>query len=353
MSSFFDPPPPSTAPAPHHALRLPPWAGPPARVLGELVRDRLVIYRAPELAVTLEHLRAYPEGFEFRLCLRSRRTPSGLGLPGVMGAQPMGPTHLVALGARVAGHQLGHQLRVGLGFADGTRVTNLSPLVGVGGDTPPEPLLVQQGAGGIGGRWDQRYWVWGLPSEGPLALVVAWTEHGVPETQVDLDVGAIRAAASAAESLWEEEPGSSPVPFPFPSVGAVFAPDPVPTGRAPADEEAARGAIEAAFAGMQELSDDELVNVEGGERLGPTQRDLHQRFGGTARSAVHVVERVTFVSDTEAAVWFSVWLGASPYLSTHRGAAVVVDGRWKVSRATFCALLAQVGIACPPDVRSR
>ena len=77
-------------------------------------------------------------------------------------------------------------------------------------------------------------------------------------------------------------------------------------------------------------------------------RDLHQRFGGTARTAVHRVERIVFVSDTEAAVWFSVWLGASPYLPTHRGAAVLVDGRWKVSRATFCALLARVGVACPP-----
>lgn len=51
---------------------------------------------------------------------------------------------------------------------------------------------------------------------------------------------------------------------------------------------------------MQELRDDEMVNVDGGARLGPTLRDLHQRFGGTARTAVHPVGRVVFVSDTEA-----------------------------------------------------
>ena len=314
-------------------------------MLGELVRDRLVVYRGSELAVTLEHLRAYPEGFEFRLCVRSRHALSGFAFPGVMGIHAVG---LVS----VPGRQMlvvDQQLQIGLGFADGTRVTNLSPLVGVGmGDPPPKPLLVQQGASGIGGRWDQRYWVWGLPPEGPLAVVVAWAGHGIPETQVDLDAGAIRAAAEAVESLWEEEPDSSPTPFPQPGVGVAFAPDPAPTSRAPSDEDAARAGVEAAFTGMQELSDDAMVNVEGGERLGLTLRDLHQRFGGTARTAVHRVERVAFLSDTEAAVWFSVWLGASPYLPTHRGAAVLEDGRWKVSRATFCALLARVGIACPP-----
>ena len=208
MSSFFDPPPPSTPPAPPPALRLPPWAGPPARVLGELVWDRLVIYRASELAVTLEHLRAYPEGFEFRLCVRARHALSAFGYPGV-GIIAVGP-------ASVPGRHVlptDHHLRLGLGFSDGTRVTTLSPIMGVGlGGAPPKPLLVQQGANGIGARWDQRYWVWGLPPEGPLAVVVEWTGHGVPEAKVDLDAGAIRAAAEAAESLWEEEPDSSPAP---------------------------------------------------------------------------------------------------------------------------------------------
>jgi hypothetical protein len=308
------------------------------------VWDRLVIYRASELAVTLEHLRAYPEGFEFRLCVRARHALSAFGYPGV-GIIAVGP-------ASVPGRHVlptDHHLRLGLGFSDGTRVTTLSPIMGVGlGGAPPKPLLVQQGASGIGARWDQRYWVWGLPPEGPLAVVVEWTGHGVPEAKVDLDAGAIRAAAEAAESLWEEEPDSSPALFPPPGFGVAFAPDPAPTGRVPADEAAARRAVEAAFTGMQQLRNDEMVNVEGGERLGQTLRDVHQRFGGTAQTAIHQVERVVFISDTEAAVWFSVWLGASPYLPPHRGAAVLVDGRWKVSRTTFCALLARVGLACPP-----
>ena len=345
MSSFFDPPPPSTPPAPPPALRLPPWAGPPARVLGELVRDRIMVFRSAQLAVTLEHLRAYPEGFELRLCVRSRDALGGFGLPGVLGTSPVG---LMS----IAGRQVlpaDHQLRLGLGFADGRRVTNVSPLIGVGvGETPPVPLLVQQGASGVGGRWDQRYWVWGLPPEGTLAAVVAWPGQGVPETHVDLDAGAIRAAAAVAESVWEEDADASPgvVSPPFP--GVVFAPDPVPTGRGPADEETARREVDAAFAGMQELRNDELVNVEGGERLGPTLREVHLRFAGTAQTAVHRVERVTFITEREAAVWFSVWLGPSPYLLSHRGAAVVVDGRWKVSRSTFCGMLARVGVACPP-----
>jgi hypothetical protein len=261
VPSFFDPPPPSTPPPIPPALRLPPWAGPPARVLGELVRDRVLIYRGSGLAVTLEHLRAYPEGFEFRVCVRSRHALSGFGFPHGIGIRGVGPMS-------VPGHQIlpaDQQLRLGLGFADGTRVTNLSPLIGVGLDeTPPKALLVQQGVSGIGGRWDQRYWVWGLPPEGPLAAVVAWR------------------AMAFLRRRWTSTPA----------------------------------------------------------RSAPRPR-LRSRSGRRSRI------RRPRLSPSRAS--FSVWLGASsPYLPTHRGGAVVVDGRWKVSRATFCALLARVGVACPP-----
>jgi hypothetical protein len=301
-----------------------------------------MILRSPSSVVSLEHLRAYPEGFEFRLCLRSRQLSPGFGFPGPIGPSPPGGMrrHIVLVAD--------DNLRLGLVFADGTRLTNLSPIVGVGPDeSVPQPLLVQHGGGGIGARWDQRYWVFGLPPEGPLTVVVESPARDIPESRVDLRAEDILAAAHRAETLWEED-ASAPASGYLPAPIVAFAPEPRPTGRRPQDEEVARRAVEFAFTRMQEIVDDDLVNVEGGKRLAPTMRDLHQRFGGTARSAVHQVERITFVSDTQAAVWFSVWLGPSPYLPSHQGVAIIEDGRWKVSRNTLCALLARAGVPCPP-----
>ncbi len=39
--------------------------------------------------------------------------------------------------------------------------------------------------------------------------------------------------------------------------------------------------------------------------------------------------------------------GERPYLTSQRGSAVLVDGRWKVSRATFAGLMARVGVTVP------
>lgn len=58
--------------------------------------------------------------------------------------------------------------------------------------------------GGIGGQgqflWE--HWLLGLPPEGPLKLVVAWPQYGIPETVTELDSAPIRAAAGRATPLW-------------------------------------------------------------------------------------------------------------------------------------------------------
>jgi hypothetical protein len=315
---------------------------PPANVLGELVTDRIVVWRSPALVLSIDHLRAYPEGFEFRIGVRSRFS---------LDPTPVG--RLLTHSARFPGRDVRvveHELRLGLEFSDAVRLTNLSPVIGAGLDgPPPAPLLVRRGGGGFGGRWDDHYWVWGLPPDGPLTLVLESPAHEVPATSVTVDGTEVRAAARRAETLWESSAGPG-LPQWLPAAGTVFAPEPRATGATPPDEGSARTAVTQAFAAMQDVADGALVNVEGGDELGPTLAELLQRFGA-AQTAAHTVERVVFVSPTEAAVWFSVWLGQHPFLSGHRGSAVRVDGQWKVSRATFCGLLARAGVHCPPARR--
>jgi hypothetical protein len=118
-----------------------------------------------------------------------------------------------------------------------------------------------------------------------------------------------------------------------------------PTGPPPDDEEDALIDVGAAFEGISVLSDDgsELVNVEGGENLGPCAAEVRRRFPQqTEHRDVHV-EHIKFLHQHEAVVWFR-----SAFLGTREGRALNIDGRWKVSRATYCALIALAGVRCPP-----
>ena len=129
--------------------------------------------------------------------------------------------------------------------------------------------------------------------------------------------------------------------------------DDAPTGPPPEDEAAARRYIEAAFSAIDARGPDDpdtLVNVQRGEHLGPTLdavKRLNAHYLGQTRQTVDHIE---FLDARAAAVGYSVWLGGAPLLSHRRGVAVLVDGRWKVSRETFCEQMSLGGIPCPPDL---
>ena len=117
-----------------------------------------------------------------------------------------------------------------------------------------------------------------------------------------------------------------------------------PTGPPPDDEEDALIDVGAAFEGMGALSVDgtELVNVEGGENLGTCAAEVRRRFPQTESDELRI-ERIKFLHEREAVAWFR-----SAYLGTREGRALRIDGRWKVSRATYCGLIAMAGVRCPP-----
>jgi hypothetical protein len=61
------------------------------------------------------------------------------------------------------------------------------------------------------------------------------------------------------------------------------------------------------------------------------------------------VDVVRLVDDTYALVTFSILdENGNVVLGNQQGGAVKIDGNWRVSRATYCALVAQGGIQCPP-----
>jgi Clp amino terminal domain, pathogenicity island component len=121
----------------------------------------------------------------------------------------------------------------------------------------------------------------------------------------------------------------------------------IPNGPPPDDQEAALVNVERVFEKMGERSPDgaALVNVERGENLGPCEEELQRRFPQYIyEGAGKPPEKIKFLNASEAVVWMSTAVGI------HEGRAVLVDGQWKVSRATFCGLAAGGGVTCPPPL---
>jgi hypothetical protein len=60
------------------------------------------------------------------------------------------------------------------------------------------------------------------------------------------------------------------------------------------------------------------------------------------------VGAIRLVSDHEATFDYDVLNAGNVVIPGQHGRAVLVDGRWEVTRDTVCALLEQGGITCPP-----
>jgi hypothetical protein len=65
----------------------------------------------------------------------------------------------------------------------------------------------------------------------------------------------------------------------------------------------------------------------------------------TGRSVSVKVTKVKVTSSTSAKVTYTILLGGTPQLSGASGTAVLQNGKWKVSDASFCALLSLQGTA--------
>jgi len=124
-------------------------------------------------------------------------------------------------------------------------------------------------------------------------------------------------------------------------------PSPARSGRGAAEEEIER-AFETAIGG--ETSDDERMDlIEGGSNLGPTLETIRQRLPRDQRADTYV-ESVRMLSEDEAEVHFVLVYPGGPAAPRFPfgGHAVLSDGRWKVSRETWCRLIGSIGIPCPP-----
>ena len=191
MSFFDDMPAAEPEPRIHH-----PWDPPVAEFPAVVPSGPLMLGRTERAAVAITGISAYSAGFEIFVTARYR--------PGAGGAP--GPGDRIAAGPEPAPQR--RSFRLGLQFADGTRVIGQHGGPGPGDDTEPAGPILRTFLGGGGPRssfW--RWWAWPLPPAGPMEFVCEWPALGIPETRAGLDAQLIRDAAAHSIRLWSGEEG--------------------------------------------------------------------------------------------------------------------------------------------------
>jgi hypothetical protein len=183
-------------------FRRPAWTQPPEDVVPGVAPVKLVLARTAQRAIGLTGIRAYPNGFACTLHLRLREViPGEQSLFGMFGMFDM-------LGELDPAGELGdYYLRLGVGFADGRKATNLDRRRDVEDGPPPDPPALRLT------RWEGYdilsqevdLWVWGLPPPGPLAFVCQWPARRIPESRVKIDAALVLEAARRAEAIWPDE----------------------------------------------------------------------------------------------------------------------------------------------------
>jgi hypothetical protein len=182
-------------------MRMPEWFGPPKDVLGAVVPLSEVILRTERVFVGLRTLTAYPTGLAVDLVLAGRR--QGLSRKEW---QVVHDAFLDLPHRRSASPNPG-ALRIGMELADGTRLGThqrhgLNPFR----DSPPPPVLSDHGgrAGGGSQTVDRHIelWLWPLPSDAALSLVLQWPDLDIPLTHHPVDLKPVQDAVGRATPYW-------------------------------------------------------------------------------------------------------------------------------------------------------
>lgn len=176
------------------APRFPEWVR-PQHVLGEPVPVALRLGRSSIAAIALQHVMAFPSGFEFQIVTHCRNADDGWDpMHGLSGLRRRAGTPLDVLDE--------DHVRLRLHFADGSSADNLGPPIVPSSQRPARRLLqpISGEAGGLMAR--MVYWVWPLPPPGPVIFSCEWPRCEIPLTRREIPARLILEAAARAEELW-------------------------------------------------------------------------------------------------------------------------------------------------------
>lgn len=172
--------------------------GPPDDELGVTVPIRHQVASGDEAVLLVTDCVAYTTGFSLGLAIRKKHEPEPRQLPAT------GPSDEMALD-------------LGIRFSDGREARmsgrgQSSPVIdwyrawqeGQDLPTPPGPIIGPSSGGGGGRRWDMNYWIYPLPTEGPMTITCRWPVGGVPGGDVEVDGALIRRSGLSSDKLWSD-----------------------------------------------------------------------------------------------------------------------------------------------------
>ncbi len=169
----------------------------PENWMGGAVSLEVVLARTPDAAVILQHLVAFPMGFEFQIVSYFRSDQEVWdpmhGLAGLRG-QP----------GDAYGVLSDEHLRIGVQFSDGRSATNVAPPVWFVDANATGPMLHPGDGGASPSRVWTTYWAWPLPPPGALTFVCEWPKFGVALTRQEMDAQLLITAASRSVELWPD-----------------------------------------------------------------------------------------------------------------------------------------------------
>ncbi len=221
--------------------------------------------------------------------------------------------------------------------------------LGVADDNPYQVVVVQAppGTTAVTAAWADGQTDGASPENGVALLVAAGAPpaaaDGVPsapdvELTFEGDAPAVLSPTDA--STWDDPEFVDSCSPPPPALPAP--------GEQPADPAAAEAAVRATVA---EVYDDDEPGADGAliddeTGVAEARRQVAEGdFGDAAASAVAVVEEIVFTSPTDAVFRYRLETSSGVF-GDRFGAAVLIDGTWKLTRDTVCLDLGLAGGDC-------
>jgi hypothetical protein len=171
-----------------HRLHRHPQSGPPGDEVGILALSSFVLARTPEVVVAVRGITSYSDGLHIAVVVIFADHARAEDLAYSLQEYSRSPG----------------RFRVGLAFSDGRKATSGqrdAPDV----EEQAAAQLKLLGSAQQGLMWNGEYWLWPLPSPGPLIVGCRWPDRGIPETLVQIDPTPLLTAAAASRSVWAAE----------------------------------------------------------------------------------------------------------------------------------------------------
>jgi hypothetical protein len=168
----------------------PAWDRPSEGTIPAVVAVNEIVAQNDLMGVALDYLEVYPNGFTISVVAR---------------VNPRKVADMMETLRAVGQHRWP---QVGVRFSDGTTARGTAAM-GLTPDIskdeeglPTEPIVRLVGGSSAPGGWRAWAWVYPLPPDGPLEVLVAVEAAGLSEAAVTIDGAVVRSAAGRARVIW-------------------------------------------------------------------------------------------------------------------------------------------------------